>query len=247
MSSVRVRRLVPLRATPASVRRSGALLATIWRANPDAPRAARARAELEHLLMRLMAAGGVRMAARVVDTALVGCRPLEPTERTATIRAWKLDDPERRVSLTIRLHAERDFRSSSVVVRELPKPLSRREAETKRIQDAFYARYMAAGRRAYAKPPARLSRADRIVLLVGELEADVNNGGFRQYLDNKGRRRAAAARAALEAIGAKRTAAMLASAMARDATPALLDRLDGRFYAVPEDLGVLAMKALGAP
>ncbi len=34
-------------------------------------------------------------------------------------------------------------------------------------------------------------------LLVGELEADVNNGGFSQYLDNEGRRRARAALAAL--------------------------------------------------
>lgn len=78
-------------------------------------------------------------------------------------------------------------------------------------QEAFYARYMAVGQKAYRDPRYRLTPDDRLVLLVGELEADVNNGGFSQYLDNKGRRRARAALAALQKVGARKTARMLES------------------------------------
>ncbi len=242
MSAIRVRRLLPLLATPASVRRCGALLRRIWTEKRGVPRSESARAELEHLLMRLMAGGGVRMAARVVDTARIDCRPLTVLEKKGPARAWKLEDPARNVELTIRIHSNRLFRSSSVMVRELARPLSAREQSRKRVQDAFYERYMAAGRRAYGKKPARLSSTDRLVLLVGELEADVNNGGFDQYLHNKGRRRANAAHTALLAIGAKRTADLLAKAAAPSVTPAGLARLDDRFYEVQEDLAILAMR-----
>ena len=193
--------------------------------------------------MRLMAAGGVRMAARIVDQTQIACRHLTPLERTGTLRAWKLTNPERRVELTIRISSSRVMRTSSVMFRKLPAPLTRREEERKRVQDTFYARYTAAARRAYVEG-RQLSRADRLILLVGELEADVNNGGFDQYLGNKGRRRANATIAALRKIGAKRTATMLSKAAAPSATPTLLGRLDDEFYRVPEDLALFTMRHL---
>jgi hypothetical protein len=104
---------------------------------------------------------------------------------------------------------------------------------------------MAVGARAYRRPAPRLSRDDRLVLLIGELEADVNNGGFAQYLDNQGRRRAGAALAALRTVGAKRTARMLEQALAPGASSDRLSALADRFYAAPEDLPLLAGRHVG--
>jgi len=80
---------------------------------------------------------------------------------------------------------------------------------------------------------------------VIHLEADVNNGGFDQYLLNKGRRRARQALAALQSIGARRTAALLEAALEPKATPEELDALDRRFYREPEDLALAMMRYLG--
>jgi hypothetical protein len=78
---------------------------------------------------------------------------------------------------------------------------------------------------------------------VGEFEADVNNGGFGQYLGNKGRKRAGEALHALRSIGAKRTADMLASALAPGASDETLERTDKRFYNSAEDLALLTVRA----
>jgi hypothetical protein len=113
------------------------------------------------------------------------------------------------------------------------------------LQEAFYARYMAVGQKAYRSRSYRLSAPDRLLLLIGELEADVNNGGFDQYLLNKGRRRALAALAALRTVGARTTAAMLQKAMAPGTSDEERSALDARFYRVPEDLAVLAARHVG--
>jgi hypothetical protein len=113
------------------------------------------------------------------------------------------------------------------------------------LQEAFYARYMTVGQRAYTDPKYRLRPPDRLLLLIGELEADVNNGGFDQYLLNKGRRRALAALAALRTVGARTTAAMLQKAMAPGTSDEERSALDARFYRVPEDLAVLAARHVG--
>lgn len=91
----------------------------------------------------------------------------------------------------------------------------------------------------------RVLPADRLVLLVGKLEADVNNGAFAQYLDNKGRPRARAALSALRRVGAHRTARMLERAMGPRVTEGQRDAFDRRFYAVPEDLAVLTARHVG--
>ena len=128
---------------------------------------------------------------------------------------------------------------------------TRRQLQSAERQAAFYARYKNIGRLAYradrggrANARSRLTTHERIILLVGELEADVNNGGFSQYLGNKGRRRAQAALRALLNIGAKKIARWLASALQSDATAGTLEQLDRRFFDQPEDLPSLVMKHL---
>ncbi len=125
--------------------------------------------------------------------------------------------------------------------------LTQRQRKLFALHEAFYARYNDVARRAYASNHgSRLRLTDRLVLLIAELEADVNNGGFRQYLDNKGRRRARSALAALHEVGAKRTAVMLAVALASHADEPRLKRLDDRFYRLPEDLAALVMMHIAA-
>ena len=104
---------------------------------------------------------------------------------------------------------------------------------------------MTVGQKAYTDSSYRLTPPDRLLLLIGELEADVNNGGFDQYLGNKGRRRALAALAALLMVGARKTADMLKKAMAPGTSPEERSALDERFYKVPEDLAVLAARRVG--
>jgi hypothetical protein len=104
-----------------------------------------------------------------------------------------------------------------------------------RLQAAFYARYEKLDPEAEA-----LSPHDRTILLIGELEADVNNGGFGQYLGNKGEARAREALKHLSAIGARRTARWLTAALAPAADDGL-QKLDQEFLARPEDLASLVM------
>jgi hypothetical protein len=82
---------------------------------------------------------------------------------------------------------------------------------------------------------------DRLVQLIGEFEADVNNGGFGQYLSNKGAARAREALACLSSIGAKRTTGWLKSALEGPRDEDSLARLDQQFFENAEDLASLAM------
>ncbi len=86
-----------------------------------------------------------------------------------------------------------------------------------------------------------LTPEERIIVLVGELEADVANGGFAQYLDNKGEARAREALECLESIGATRTARWLRSALRCGAGRQDLGKLDRQFNVRPEDLASLVM------
>jgi hypothetical protein len=69
----------------------------------------------------------------------------------------------------------------------------------------------------------------------------VNNGGFGQYLSNQGEVRAREALTCLTAIGAKRTARWLASALKGRGGAEGLERLDEQFNEKAEDLASLAM------
>jgi hypothetical protein len=199
-----------------------------------------ARWRFEHLLMRLLHTAGLRGVDQVIRGA--GVPGLEPVEHVTGMRRWIAAVPAHHAELWVSVSSNQHFKSVSVVWSALPQPpRTKRQRERQQLQDRFYARYLAAGARAYAVPPLRLGRADGLILLVGELEADVNNGGFSQYLANKGRRRAAAALRALERIGAAKTAALLRAAMASASDEAALQKLDARFDRTREDLAVLAM------
>jgi hypothetical protein len=113
---------------------------------------------------------------------------------------------------------------------------SKAQKRAAKLQAEFYRRY-----EALAPEDGALSQADRLIQLVGELEADVNNGGFAQYLSNKGEARAREALARLSAIGAKRTARWLRSALEAHGSVDALAHLDQRFYEKPEDLASLAI------
>jgi len=198
--------------------------------------------ELEHLLMRITGAGGLRAAERAVTTVNARERHLVLIQKHPSVRAWREDLAGGRRALEIQLVVNRLFRSALVryqVVRKV------RLTPRQRVQESFYARYMEVGQKAYRDPRHRLTPDDRLVLLVGEPEADVYNGGFAQYLDNKGRRRARAALGALRKVGARKTARMLETAMAPHTTEAERSALDARFYDGPEDLAVLAARCVG--
>jgi Domain of unknown function (DUF4375) len=119
-----------------------------------------------------------------------------------------------------------------------PTDTKARIAAAKR-QAEFYHRY-----EALMGTRDRLSADDTLVALVGDFEADVNNGGFSQYLANKGMAEAREALAALLTIGAKRTARWLESAVAAGANSPSLEVLDAAFQAKPDDLASLVIRHL---
>jgi Domain of unknown function (DUF4375) len=246
MPGPRIRRLIARKPSPALARELARLISRLLAHDPDSPVANVARRKAEHLFMQLLARGGLRAVARVVGALPRKDYVLLPSLATAHSRAWQATLPGER-ELTLQTSANRLFRTASVRYRMVPKSaMSRQRRVHKALQEEFYFRYLEAGKVAYAPVPGRLRAAERLIMLVGELEADVNNGGFLQYLDNKGRRRAAAALAALTRIEATGTAALLRQALGRDVTEAQLSRLDHSFDAMREDLAVLAIRAVGS-
>lgn len=225
--------------------RWASLLRKLTVLRPRSPEARAIEARLERLLMGIVGGGGLRAVDRAIAAVNARGRRLALVGKHAAGRKWREELVEGR-TLEIDVIAGQIYRSTHVEYRRVRKPrLTPRQRTIQALQEAFYGRYTAVGQRAYRDPRYRLAPADRLVLLIGELEADVNNGGFDQYLGNKGRRRARAALAALRAVGARKTASMLAKAMAPRATPEQLSALDARFYQVPEDLAVLAAKRAG--
>lgn len=197
--------------------------------------------------MRALKDGGLRNLERLLhSSAKAVAVPLEITARPPRARTWTAEMPDANATLRISVTTDRLMQSVGVSWHELPKPLTLtvRQQKKAQVQEAFYARYIAAGQRAYATPPQRIGRDDRRILLVGEFEADVNNGGFSQYLDNKGRTRATQTAHILNEIGALRTAALLDAALGAEGNDARLQELDDQFYRSKEDLAVLSMQAL---
>jgi hypothetical protein len=105
-----------------------------------------------------------------------------------------------------------------------------------------------------------LSPFEQVFAAVWSLEGEVNNGGFDQYFFNSAGDHAAAAKIALVSIGALRTAAVLAQAMAlfgssgpsedqstrqeqlevlAEASDEPFESLDQEFLRYPEDLSEL--------
>jgi hypothetical protein len=207
---------------------------------PGTRRADQARWALEHVLLKIVVRDGLAAVGRALGATGTSW-VLAVHEPRA--RSWKAPHPRGTHEIVVSVTGDRILRTASVSSlslqeRRIPPAQRARHAR----QEAFYARYMAAGRVAYASPRGerRLSRADRLLLRIGEFEADVNNGGFGQYLSNKGRRRAGLTLKALQAIGARRSARLLEEAL-RARTDAALEKLDNRFYRGYGDLAVLAL------
>lgn len=212
------------------------LLNRLTRLEPDSTAAKAVRRQAEQAMRQILKQDGIRGIRRLVKDLNARGRHLEPVRMWAGLHAWREQSGER----LLQLHAgsNRIYQFAHLRYSAAPK-LTRAQRERDAMHKRFYDRYMAAGQKAYRDPRYRLSAVDRRLLLVGELEADVNNGGFSQYLANKGSRRARSALAALRAIGARKTAAMLEQALQPGAA---LSRLDGRFYKAPEDLALLAAR-----
>src|SRR5262245_39035116 len=178
---------------PPIPRAIAAIASAIEKLMPQTPGARPAealRARCERLLMSHLSPGGLRAADRLL-AALTRRFPESSPHRSASLRMWRLRREEPPRVFDIYFHATRGFRMLSVTYGRIKEPprLTARQKKKAVLQEAFYARYLEVGQRAYA-PGARtrLSPDDRCLLLIGELEADVNNGGFDQYLLNKGRR-----------------------------------------------------------
>ena len=201
------------------------ILKALAKLRPSARKTVPLKTRGDHLLMRMLNKGGLRGVERLVGALNAKGHRFQPVESGPGGRFWREDA---------------DYKMAALRYLAVPK-LTRAEIERAAVQKAFYDRYMAIGQRAYRKP-GPLPAVERRLLLVGELEADVNNGGFSQYLLNKGRRRARAALAALKVIGARKTARLLAQALAPSVSEAKLAALDDAFYKAPEDLALLAAK-----
>lgn len=242
--TIRIRPLRPLKPSTGTFRRAARQLVQLTSTKPASRPAERERADLEHQLLRILAGGGPRALESVVRTARLLGLDMQPNLETTArgYRAWQQAAPSQNGALEVRGFASRAMRYIRISWRPRPAPLTLTPTQERRHrqQQAFYARYMAAGRRAYASPPLRISAVDRCILLVGELEADVNNGGFSQYLDNKGRRRAGEALKALRRIDASATARLLEAALSPALSEIERSRLDDRFYGSKEDLARLA-------
>jgi hypothetical protein len=235
-----------------AVGRAAADLVRLASKAPGSPAARRLGAHVEQQLLRLLTGGGPRALETVIKAARLRGLAMQPDRRAAQgkgmprgYRAWEQEVPPRNGLLAVRGRALPSLSYVLVSWTAKPRPVALTPAQQRRHreQEAFYARYTAAGERAFASPPKRISPVERSLLLIGELEADVNNGGFSQYLDNKGRRRAGEAIKALRRVGAAATARLLEAALRPDLPEAARSRLDDRFYEGKEDLALLASRA----
>ena len=208
----------------------------------------RQKMRLERTLVDTMARDGLRGAERFVAELVLEGRRFELAGRGPGYRRWALTLEEGRREVTVAAWSHRGSRMASVQVAEItPLRLTPRQARIDALQRAFYARYTGIGQKAYGPERPRLRPMDRKLLLLGDFEAGVNNGGFSTYLFNKGRRVARSALAALEAIGARKTASLLRTALTPGIGEAALGKLDDRFYNAPEDLARLAAEHAKLP
>jgi hypothetical protein len=201
-----------------------------------APGTSAAEAEqraIESLLMAALREGGRAAAEKLVESLATHGYLLERLDALPCM--WRVMIPLPRVLEIWFLSAEDPVLAA--LSYRIGKPWSTKgQKRAARLQAAFYERYQS------INPEAPfLSPDERIILLVGELEADVCNGGFVQYLQNKGEARAREALLHLSTVGSKRTARWLQAALAPTANPALREKIDQQFWAKPEDLASLVM------
>ena len=205
------------------------------------------RLQIERQLMAVLQSGGRAAVEAEVRALCDRGVPLKLALERGTVAAWRAAlDGDRKLEVSVGYGGP--ILSTGVCYEAAPPVrLTRAQQRAASLQAAFYSRYTSIGRIAYRKTKRkrRLTADERLILWIGELEADVHNGGFGQYLLNKGRRRARAALRVLATVGARRTARMLESALAPNAAPRTLASLDRRFTRQTEDLAVLVMEHLG--
>ena len=188
---------------------------------------------IESLLMGALRTGGRQAGEKLVES--LGAHGYSVERLDALPCMWRVAIPSPRV-LEIWFTGG-DNPVIAAVSYRLGKPWGTRAQKTAaKLQAEFYRRY-----ERLAPHDDTLSSDDRLIQLVGEFEADVNNGGFGQYLSNKDEARAREALACLTAIGAKRTARWLASALEGRGGADGLARIDEQFNEKAEDLASMAM------
>ena len=210
-----------------------ALVDSLVAQTPGTPAAEQAQRPIETLLMSALKRGGRRDGERLVESLATHGYTLERLDALPCM--WRVGIPSPRV-LEIWFTGG-DTPVIAALSYRVGKPWgSSAQKKAAKLQAEFYRRYEALAPRA-----GKLSADDRLLQLIGEFEADVNNGGFGQYLDNKGEARAREALASLSAIRAKRSARWLAAALEGRGGDDGLAHLDREFWENAEDLASLAM------
>jgi hypothetical protein len=210
-----------------------ALVDALVSVTPGSAAAEEPQCAIESLLMDALKGGGRPAGEGLVDSLAGHGYVLERLDALPCM--WRVAIPPPRV-LEIWFTGGNDPAVAALSYR-IGKPWgSKKQRIAATLQAAFYERYEKLVLPGDAKSPD-----EQLIQLVGQLEADINNGGFDQYLRNKGEERSREALASLSVIGARRTARWLASALEAGAGADALERLDKQFYAKPEDLASLVM------
>jgi hypothetical protein len=213
---------------------------------PGSPEAREVEGEIERPLFALVEENDLPALDAIIRSIAAQGVVFEPLEQGVGYRSWKARIAGGPREIEIFVTRNRDLRSVSFDYKDTTPPtVTPEQRAVHALQEAFYDRYNAAARKAYGGGKPRLTPEERLLLRIGELEGDVNNGGFGQYLVNKDGGEAAEAVAALVQIGAHATARMLEQAMSAGTTDAQRSTLDARFYDAQEDLAMLAARHLG--
>jgi len=199
------------------------------------------RAELKSALMQIIRTDGLRGVRRLVKQ-VSATTPLDLEFAKGSVRTWRHTVADR--ILVLQTLTARDMKNATILYSQAPPPPGPKARIRHALQKRFYARYDQVGPAGASRTTKRPSDADRLVRVIGDLEADVNNGGFDQYISNKGRAQARRAAKCLRSIGARRTEGMLESALALPPNSPRFLRLDQAFYRSSEDLPSLVMRHL---
>src|SRR5688572_4325024 len=161
------------------------LLRRLVRLKPGGRAAEKLRVELTHRLMRIVRTEGLRGVQRLVKQ-LTTTTSLDLVFASGSVRAWRHTVADR--VLVLQTLTDRSLKNATISYSQAPRPPGPKARIRHALQDRFYARYNQVGPAGSSRMPG--TNADRLVRVIGDLEADVNNGGFDQYLSNKGRARA---------------------------------------------------------
>ena len=151
-------------------------------------------------------AGCRRLVKQVSSTT-----PLELEFAPGSVRAWRHTVADR--ILVLQTLTARDMKNATILLLAGPAPPRPEGTIDMPCRIASMLATTRCGPAGASRTTKRPSAADRLVRVIGDLEADVNNGGFDQYLSNKGRPQARRAAKCLRSIGARRTGRLLESAL----------------------------------